>query len=679
MPDVTDPGTPVAPAAGPAADGPDPYAWMRDRDLPAMRDYLAAERAYYDRWLESVGELRSGLAAELAARVIPAEESVSWRRAGHRYFTRTLPGLEYEQFCRDDQVLLDENLLLDPAGGGYLWLGVREVSPDGRLLAYSVDFDGDELYQLRIRDLTRGTDLPERIEGTYYGLAWSADSRSLLYVVTDAQYRPHEVWRHVLGTGSNQDTLVFREEDRRFDLTVRTTRSGAYVLIETESRDSTETLLLPAAGTDQQPAVMENRRPGIEYRAEHADGAGQGEFFLVTNADAEEFRLVAVPADRPGRARWSEVIAGSPDTRLVSCDVFGQYLVVQQRHAAATQLRIVDRRSGGQRLIEADGPHVWIALAANEDYHATTVTVRTESLVEPPSWHDVDLGTGRWRARKRQQVPGYDPARYSTERVTATAPDGTVVPVTIAYRAGLQRDGSAPGLLYGYGAYESCEWPAFSVATPSLLDRGFVYAVAHVRGGGEGGRSWWLDGRLGRKRNTFTDFIAVADMLAARGWAAPDRIVSRGLSAGGLLQGAVFSTAPRRWRAVVAEVPFVDCVTTMLDPDIPLTVNEWDEWGDPRDPSARAYLASYSPYDNPPLGLRPDLLVTGSLHDPRVLIHEPAKWVARLRATDTAGSRVLFRPELGAWAHTGPTGRFGRLGYEAEILAFIVDAASGRS
>jgi oligopeptidase B len=676
------PAPPTAPPAAPASGDPDPYAWMRDRDLPAMRDYLAAERAYYDRWLESVPGLRDELATELAARVIPAEESVSWSRAGRTYFTRTVPGQEYEQFCRaagrgrPAQVLLDENLLVaeDPAGGGYLGLGVREISPDGRLLAYSVDFDGDELYQLRIRDLARGTDLPERIEGTYYGLAWSADSRSLLYVVTDTQYRPHEVRRHVLGTGPHQDTLVFREEDQRFDLTVRATRSGRYVLIESESRDSTETLVLPAARTDTSPLVMERRRPGIEYRADHADGPGAGSFFLVTNSGAEEFRLVTAPADAPGADRWRSVLAGSPDTRLDSVDVFGRYLVVQQRHAAATQLRIVDRQSGEQRLIEAS-PHSSLALAPNEDYHAAAVTVRTESLVEPPSWHDVDLATGRWRARKRQQVPGYDPARYATERVSAVAADGTAVPVTIAYRAGLRRDGRAPCLVYGYGAYESCEWPAFSVATPSLLDRGFVYAVAHVRGGGEGGRNWWLDGRLGRKRNTFTDFIAVADMLAARGWAAPGRIVSRGLSAGGLLQGAVYSLAPRRWRAVVAEVPFVDCVSTMLDPAIPLTVNEWDEWGDPRDPAARAYLASYSPYDNPPAGPRPDLLVTGSLHDPRVLIHEPAKWVARLRATDTAGSRVLFRPELGAGAHTGPAGRFGQLGYEAEILAFIVDAS----
>jgi oligopeptidase B len=680
-------GGPAVPPVAPASGDPDPYAWMRDRDLPAMRDYLAAERAYYDRWLESVRGLRDELAAELTARVIPAQESVSWSRAGRSYFTRAVPGREYEQFCRaagrgrPAQVLLDENLLLDPARGGYLGLGVREISPDGRLLAYSVDFDGDEVYQLRIRDLARGTDLPERIEGTYYGLAWSADSRSLLYVVTDAQYRPHEVRRHVLGTGPHRDALVFREEDQRFELTVRATRSGGYVLIESESRDSSETLVLPAARTDSSPLVLARRRPGIEYRAEHADGpgAGSGEFFLVTNSGAEEFRLVAAPADAPGADRWRSVLAGSSDTRLVSVDVFGRYLVVEQRHAAATQLRIVDRQSGQHRLIEAGGPHLSLALGRNEEYHAAAVTVRTESLVEPPAWHDVELATGRWRARKRQHVPGYDPARYATERVTAVAADGTVVPVTIAYRAGLRRDGRAPCLLYGYGAYESCEWPAFSVATPSLLDRGFVYAVAHVRGGGEGGRNWWQDGRLDRKRNTFTDFVAVADMLTARGWAAPGRIVSRGLSAGGLLQGAVYSLAPRRWRAVVAEVPFVDCVTTMLDPAIPLTVNEWDEWGDPRDPAVRAYLASYSPYDNPPAGPRPELLVTGSRHDPRVLIHEPAKWVARLRATDTAGSRVLFRPELGAGAHTGPAGRFGQLGYAAEILAFIVDAVGDRS
>jgi oligopeptidase B len=672
---------------------------MRDRDRPEMRDYLAAERAYYDEQTAPLHGLREKLFAEMAARLPPAEESVRWRQGGFWYFTRTVAGQQLEQFCRatdaggtapsgtapsgTGEVLLDENLLLaDPAcTGNYAELGVREVSPDGRYLAYSVDFDGDEVYQLRVRDLATGTDLDERIEGTYYGLGWAADSRALLYVVTDAAYRPHEVWRHGLGTGPDADTLVFREDDERFELTVRATRSGAWLLIETASRDTTETLMIPAGDIRADPIVAEKRRPGTEYCADHADGPGGGELYLVTNAGAPEFRLVRAPVTAPGRAPWSElswteVIGPAADTRLVRCDVFGRYLVVEQRRGAATQLRVADRETGAWYLIGAGGPERSLALAVNEEYGAAAVTVRTESLTEPPSWHDVDLATGRWELRKRQEVPGYDPAGYVTERVSAPAADGTPIPVTVAYRCGLRRDGSAPALLYGYGAYEACSWPEFEVGVPSLLDRGFVYAVAHVRGGGEGGRRWWAGGHLDRKRTTFTDFIAAADMLAGEGWAAPDRISSRGLSAGGLLQGAVFSLAPGRWRAVVAEVPFVDVVTTMLDPTIPLTVTEWDEWGDPRDPAMRAYLSSYSPYDNVPAGPRPDLLVTGSLHDPRVLIHEPAKWVARLRATDSgAGGQVLFRPELGAGAHVGPAGRYDQLRYEAGILAFVVTAA----
>jgi oligopeptidase B len=689
---------PVAPVAAdlniavpPAPDGapPDPYGWMRDPDLPALHDYLAAERAYYDLQMAPTRTLQDRLLGEMTARVAPAEDSVSWRRGGFSYFTRVTPGQELEQLCRvagpgsPVQVLLDQNLLLaDPAAaGGYVDLGVREVSPDGRLLAYSVDFTGDELFQLRIRDLATDEDLPDRIEATYYGLGWAADSRSLFYVLTDQAYRPHEVWRHELGTDPAGDVRVYRDDDERFALTVRATRSGGYVLIETESRDTTETLLIPAAAPQTPPVVLETRSPGTEYRADHADGPDGGEFYLVTNDVAEEFRLVRAPARAPGRTGWTEVIAGSPDTRLVSCHAFGPYLVVEQRHAAAPQLRVLHRASGEQRLIEAGGPQYSLALGTNEDHAATAVTVRTESLTDPPSWHDVDLASGGWQLRQRKEVPGYDPAGYATQRVAATAADGTVIPVTIAYRRGLRPDGTAPCLLDGYGAYEDCYWPEFGVATPSLLDRGAVYAVAHIRGGGEGGRRWWLQGRLDRKRNTFTDFIAAADALAAQGWAAPDRIVSRGRSAGGLLQGAVFTMAPRRWRAVVAEVPFVDCVTTMSDPTIPLTINEWDEWGDPRDdPVMRAYLLSYSPYDNMPPLPWPDLLVTGNVHDTRVLIKEPARWVARLRATAAAGpgagaaGRLLFRAELGTEAHMGPTGRYDKLRYEAEILAFIVTA-----
>ena len=711
---------PVAPAR-PDKAAPDPYAWMREAEDPALLAYLAAERAYYDRQMAPAAAVREELTAEMSARVAPAAESVSWRRGNFDYLTRTVAGLEYEQLCRRPardpaagerdpaagepgpaaagqgtavEVLLDQNLLLrDPeCGGGYVELGVREVSPDGSLLAYSVDFDGDEVYQLRFRDLATGTDTttaagrPERIGRTYYGLAWSADSRSVFYIVTNAAYRAHQVWRHDIGTDPGQDVLVFNEQDERFDVIVRAARSGAYILLETESRDTTETLVIPAADPGAPPAVLRERQQGVEYRADHADGPDGGEFYLVTNDGAVEFRLVRGPVTRaPGQDGWTEVIAGADGTRLVSCDVFGRFLVVEQRRAAAAQLRVIDRETGEQRLIEAAGPEVALALAVNEDYQAAAVTVRTQSLIDPPSWHDVDLASGGWRLRKRQQVPGYDPAGYRTQRITAPAPDGTAIPVTVAYRAGLPQDGTAPCLLYGYGAYEDCEWPEFSSPVVSLLDRGYVYAVAHIRGGGEGGRRWWLQGRLDRKRTTFTDFIAVADALADGGWAAGGAIVSRGLSAGGLLQGAVYSMAPQRWRAVVAEVPFVDVVNSMSDPTIPLTIAEWDEWGDPREPAMRAYMESYSPYDNVPAGPRPDLLVTGSLHDPRVLVHEPAKWVARLRATSPAAAaggagdgRVLFRAELGAAAHVGPSGRYSKLAYEAEVFAFILDTAGQR-
>jgi oligopeptidase B len=676
----------MEPPVAPSQDGADPYAWMRDTSDPALLGYLAAERAYYDQQTAHTAPLRDALAAEMSARLAPAEESAGWRLGEWHYFTKTLPGLNYEQFCRRplsggaDEVLLDENVLLDdPAcSGGYVALGVREISPDGRLLAYSADFDGDEVYQLRIRDLATGVDLPERVERSYYGLAWSADSRSVFYTVTDPIYRPHQVWRHDVGTGPGSDVCVFTEIDERFEVTARASRSGALVFIECESRDTTETLVIPAADPRAVPVVLQPRRRGIEYRADHANGPDGGELYLVTNDGATEFRLVRAPVTAPGADGWSEVIGESADTRLVTCDVFSRYLVLTERREAATQLRILDRHTGAQRLTQASSPHTTLALADNPEYQATSITVRTESLIRPPAWHDVDLATGQWQLRKQRQVPAYDPARYRTARMAVPAADGTQIPVTVAFRAGFRRDGTSPCLLYGYGAYEDCSWPEFSLPVASLLDRGYLYAVAHVRGGGEGGRRWWLDGRLDRKRNTFTDFIAAADALAADGWAAPDKIVSRGLSAGGLLQGAAFSMAPRRWRAVVAEVPFVDCVTTMLDPSVPLTAAEWDEWGDPREPAARAYLASYSPYDNVPDGVRPSLLVTGSLHDPRVLIHEPAKWVARLRATAAPGGRLLFRPELGAGAHVGPAGRYDQLRYEAEILAFILDEVGQR-
>jgi len=672
----------------------DGYAWMRDPQQPALRDYLAAERAYYDARTRPLAELTGDLFREAVGRTVrQAEDSARWPRRGYTYWTRMPEEGENLQFLRakpgeiTEQLLLDENIVASATG--FADIGIREPSPDAALLAWSADTSGAEVYELRITDLATGEILPDLVPRTCPGSAWSADSRYLFYLVPDELHRPYQVWRHRVGTGSGADVLVMTEDDARFEVELRTSRSGAVAIITSASRDTTEVWLIPMTDPEREPFVVAPRRRGVEYRADHGSGPDGGELYLVTDDEAAEFRLMRAPMSAPGRENWAPLPcpAISParaDTRLLCCDVFAGHLLLTLRRGGAPLLAITDRAGGSVREVPAARPAGTIRVAYADDYDSQTVLIAEESLTEPPAWSELDLATGRRTEVKRQQVPGYDPAGYQTERRHAIAADGTRIPVTLAYRAGHPLDGSARCLLYGYGAYESCADPEFDVSLPSLLDRGVVYAIAHVRGGGECGRAWWQHGRLRAKPNTFDDFVAVADWLAgdaagSRALVDGAQIVSRGLSAGGLLQGAVYSRAPGRWRAVVAEVPFVDCVNTMLDAGIPLTVNEWDEWGDPRDPDDFACLRAYSPYENPPHGPRPDLLVTGAVNDPRVLIHEPAKWVARLRETDTDGSTVLLRAELGAGAHTGPSGRFARLGYEAEVQAFILDAMGYRA
>ncbi len=698
----------------------DYYAWMREREQPQLRDYLAAERAFYDVHSAPLADLAGRLFAESAGRTPDrAEESVGWPLSGFIYRTRTPEGRENLQFLRSrpgesaEQLLLDENIV--GAATGYVEVGVRQPSPDSQLLAWSADTSGAEIYELRIRDLRTGEDTPDVIERSYPGVAWDTAARYLFYLVPDVLNRPFQVRRHRLGSPAAADVLVFEESDARFEITLHGSRSGHFAVITSESRDTTEVHLIPLGDPLADPVLVQPRRRGVEYRIDHARpviaktgpagaatgpaGAGQagsgpaepapqGWFYLVTDDGAPESTLMRAPADAPDRQNWvpvgcSAVAPARSDTRLLHCDVIGDHLLLTLRRGGAPLLAITDLDGGSVVEIPATTAAGSIRVFRAQDYDAGTVILVEESLIEPSAWYALDLATGERSLLKRREVPGYQPEQYRTERILATASDGTPIPVTLAYHRQTRLDGTAPCLLYGYGAYESCADPEFSVSLPSLLDRGVVYAVAHVRGGGECGRDWWRQGSLRAKPNTFSDFIDVADWLAGPGGPAlidGGRIVSRGLSAGGLLQGAVYSLRPDRWRAVVAEVPFVDCVNTMLDPSIPLTINEWDEWGDPRDPDDYACIRSYSPYDNPPAGRRPALLVTGAVHDPRVAVHEPAKWVARLRHTaqsggaDQADSLILFRVELGAGAHTGPSGRFAQLRYEAEIHAFVLDA-----
>jgi len=677
---------------------PDDYAWMRDHSAPALLEYLAAERAHYDAQTRRLAGLTEDLYAEAVSRTARgSEDSVSWTLRDYRYLYRTPAGAEGRQLVRYGNggssdhgvVLLDEDVL--GARTGFVEIGSCEPSPDDRLLAWSADTSGAEIYELRFRDTGTGTDLADVVARSYPGGAWAADSRHFFYLVPDGLNRPWQVWRHRIGQDSARDVLVYEEADARFELTLHASRSGELIVITAASRDTAEVRIIRAATPLASPVVVAPRRPGVEYRIDHlADPAGgAGELLIVTDDGAPEFRLMRVPAAAPGRANWRPVHCAAiaparDDTRLLRCDVVGGHLLLSLRRDGSQLLAVTDTGGGQVREVWPQHEAGSIAVLHAEDYRAPAVIVAEESLVEPRVWSALHLPTGRRAVLKRADVPGYDGSRYRTRRIAATARDGVRVPVTLAYRADTELDGSAPCLLYGYGAYESCLDPEFEPSLPSVLDRGVVYAVAHVRGGGECGRQWWQQGRLRAKPTTFADFTDVACWLAGDAVGAGStagapalvdgsRIVSRGLSAGGLLQGAAYSRAPRRWLGVVAEVPFVDCVNSMLDAGIPLTVNEWDEWGDPRDPADFACIRGYSPYDNPPPGPRPALLVTGAVHDPRVLVHEPAKWVARLRATDTADSTILFRVELGAGAHTGPSGRFGHLRYEAEVCAFALD------
>ena len=662
---------------------PDPFRWMRDRADPRLAAYLREERAHYDEATARLEPLRAELRNEFARRVPVAGDSIVWRRGPYSYLWRIPAGAEHAVLCRwpgtgpvprtGVEVVLDTGALA--ASSPYFRYGVCEPSPDGRLVAYSVDVSGDERYELRFRDASGGADLPERIPGTSSGCAWGSGSSDFFYVVPDAAERPCRVLRHAVGTDPRCDAVVFDEADERFHVTVGATRSGAWIVVTTASRDTNEQWLVSAGDPTAPARCVERRRRGVEYFLEHLAAAGPGHqdvFAILTNEDAPEYRVVVAPVDRPEAASWAEVVAGTDSTRLARLEVFAGHLVLHCRREGAEFLTVVrpDRTS---YEVAADVPGGTIEVDCRDPGGTTQPVVVTESLVTPRRWWTLDLASGERRLIRDDAAPGHRPGDYVLEQARARAPDGTLVPVTIASRSGLPADGGRPCLLRGYGAYETCAARGFSAAVPSLLDRGFVYAVAHVRGGGECGRRWWLDGRLSAKHHTFGDFVAVRDFLVAERRVAPDKVVCRGLSAGGLLTGAAYTFWPERWAGVVAEAPAVDLLNQMLDPSVPLTVNEYDEWGDPADPEQFAWMRAYTPYENVTDAPRPPLLVTGILRDPRVMVYVPARWVAALRAADTHGNEVLFRAELAAAAHRGPSGRWGSLAYEAEACAWIID------
>ncbi len=666
----------------------DPYFWMRDddRDDPEVLAHLQAEDAYAEAVLAPLGPLRERVFEEIVSRIPQDDASVPYRLDGYLYYQRFERGREYPILCRrrgsmeaSEEVYLDANQRAE--GQAYYALGGASVSVDGRTLAFGEDTVSRRIYTLRFKDLQTGELLPDTIEGTTGSAVWALDHRTVFYVRREAgTLRAHQVWRHQVGTDPAQDQLVYEEGDSEFFVSVDRSVSRDYILIGSFQTLSHEYRYVDARRPTADPVVFLPREREHEYDIDHA----HGRFYIRTNWQARDFRLMSVePARSADKTAWREEIGAREGVHFAGFELFSGHLVAHERREGLTRLRVLpwtaehrpDAAAGHEVAMEEDA---WlVSLGVNSELDTTVLRFEYESMTTPESVYDYDMRTRTRTLRKRQEVPDFDPASYVAARTMVTARDGTPVPVSLVHRRDLDRSQPQPLLLYGYGSYGYSMDPSFSAGRLSLLDRGFVFAIAHVRGGQEMGRAWYENGRLLNKRNTFTDFIDVAENLVETGWTRPDRLFAMGGSAGGLLVGAVLNMRPDLWRAVVANVPFVDVVTTMLDESIPLTTFEYDEWGNPNQREYYEYMLSYSPYENVQAQDYPDVLVLTGLHDSQVQYWEPAKWVARLRDASTSGRRVLFSVNMEA-GHGGASGRFRRHRETALIYTYLLDLAGVR-
>jgi oligopeptidase B len=677
----------------------DEYEWLRDKESADTIAYIEAENAYTEQKTAHLKDLREQIFEEIKSRTLETDLSVPTRLGDWWYYTRTIEGQQYALHCRTaaqssdrpgswdppvlesgvdvpgEELLLDGNQLAE--GQEFFSLGTFSVSPDGTLLAYSTDFTGDERYTLRVKDLRTGEMLPDEVPNTVGGATWDLGGSTIFYSTVDDAWRPDKVWRHTLGTAADDDVVVFHEPDERYWTGVGRSRSDRYLMIVSGSKTTSEYRVLEADDPTGEFRVVAPRRQGVEYNVEHAVVAGEDRFLILHNHEAVNFELAEAPVDAPTPENWRPVIAHSQDERLEDVDAFATHLVVSQRSQGLTEVLLIpltDSGYGPGHKIRFDEPLYSVGPAANPEFAQPTVRVGYTSLVTPASVYDYDVRSDELVLRKRTPVlGGFDPGDYEQHREWAKAADGTDVPISIVCRKGTPRDGSAPLVLYGYGSYEISSDPAFGIARLSLLDRGIVFAIAHVRGGGEMGRHWYDQGKVLHKKNTFSDFVDCARHLVDQQWTRPEGMVAHGGSAGGLLMGAVANMAPDQFAGIVAEVPFVDPLTSILDPSLPLTVIEWEEWGNPLDdPDVYAYMKSYSPYENVEAKDYPAILAVTSINDTRVLYVEPAKWVARLRATRIGDNPLLLKTEMGA-GHGGPSGRYNAWRERAFSYAWVVD------
>lgn len=653
----------------------DDYVWLRDKDSADVRAHLEAENAYTELMLADTKDLQEELFAELKLRIKETDLSVPVEKDGWAYYSRTVEGTSYPIHCRsrvgrdEECVLLDENV--EAVDADYFEVGVFEMSLDHRRLLWAVDRDGDERYELRIREFNDDDswqDLDDTLLNVAYGSAWAADNNTFFYTRADAAHRQHQVWRHVVGTKQAQDVLVFEESDEGFNCGVGRDKDDVYIHVAASSVTTDEVWLVPSDDPTAELTCVEPRHHGIEYAVSHH----KGQLFVLTNLEAENFRLMTAPVETPGRDHWQPFIEGRDDVMLTGIDVFDEHLVLFERTNGNTQLR-VKRWDGTLDTVIDQSEEVYVAWAgANPNVDTNVLRFGYSSMVTPPSVFTVDMDSGARKLLKQTEVlGGFDPTDYATRREWATADDGTRIPISLVWRRD-RPDGPGPCLLYGYGSYEISTDPVFSTARLLLLDRGYTFAIAHVRGGGEMGRQWYLNGKFEKKRNSFTDFVSCAQHLVDEGVTDPSQLACRGGSAGGLLVGAVANLAPELFACVVAQVPFVDALNTILDPSLPLTVGEWEEWGNPAE-SQEIFEAMrlYAPYENVADVAYPAILATAGLNDPRVSYWEPAKWVQRVREHTTSERPVLLLTDLES-GHGGPSGRYDAWREEAKILAFIL-------
>jgi oligopeptidase B len=652
----------------------DNYFWLRERSHPEVIQYLEAENQYTEVKTAHTRELQEQLFEELKGRIKETDVSVPVKIDGFFYYTRTEQGQQYPVYCRkegdleaEEEILLDQNMLAE--GKEYCQIGAFKVSPNTKLLAYSVDTTGSEIYNIWVKDLHSGELLEDRIAGAYDDLEWANDNKTIFYSTLDEALRPHQLYSHSLGTDQSEDALRYHERDEMFYLELSKTRSKAYVFIDLESKTTSELRYVNADRPEESLRVVHPRQHGVEYDIDHrAD-----KFYIVTNHQAQNFRLMEAPVGDPSRENWREIIPHRDSVKIDSVNLFAHHLVVYEREEGLRTIRVTNLENGEVHYVDFPEPVYTFWPARNPNFHTQVLRFNYSSLVTPRSVFDYDMDAQTRELKKQYEVlGGYDPSLYQSERIFAPASDGTRVPISLVYKRGMVKDGTNSLYLLGYGSYGSSSEPKFSPHRLSLLDRGFIYARAHIRGGGEMGRHWYEDGKLLRKRNTFTDFIACAEHLIAEGYTSRNGLVIAGSSAGGLLMGAVTNMRPDLFKIVVADVPFVDVINTMLDPTIPLTVTEYEEWGNPHEKEYYHYMKTYSPYDNVEAQEYPHMLITAGLNDPRVQYWEPAKWTAKLRSLKTDDHLLLLKTDMGA-GHFGQSGRYDYLRDVAFEYAFILD------